>query len=88
MEMKERFKKDKEEEGAGWGMVEELFLWEQPSAEAWAGGTLIRVRLGNSQFKPTKAPGNYWQVILTTALERYPENYLAKKREGSVKRDL
>lgn len=82
-EMKVRFKMDKKEEGAWWSLVEELFLWEQHPVENWVVETLKRVRLGDSQFKPTKALGNYWQVMLTTASERYPDNYLAKE-EGRL----
>ena len=52
--------------------MEELFLPEQPPADAWADGISIRVRMGNSQFKPTEAPGDYWQGMLTNCSREIP----------------
>lgn len=58
------------------------------SVEDRADGTSIGRKCKTEQ-QPVQAnqeTGNYWQVMLSTAAERYPGNYLEEGEKDSVKK--
>lgn len=58
-------------------------------AEGGADGTSLgrKCKTGQKPVQVNQETGNYWQVMPTTAAERYPGKYLEEGEKGSAKNE-